>query len=81
MQTLALISFLRAGGDYHRCRPRGPVFLLVGFPAAAAMAFERDGPGTDSLLALARAAPAKVRSRKRLVVERTGAPHFSVPSR
>jgi len=47
---------LRAGRDYHSCRRRRPVFLLLGFPAATALVVDRDGPPTHSILALARAA-------------------------
>ena len=50
----ACIDFrLRAGRDYHsRCR-RGPVLVLLGFPAAATLDVERDGQALDSVLALA----------------------------
>ena len=56
METLALISPLRAGGDYHRCRHRGPVFVLLGFPATAPLGVTRRGSPADSVLARARAA-------------------------
>jgi hypothetical protein len=51
---------LCAGRDYCSCRPRGPVFLLLGLPASAALDVERDGPATDSILALARATSAQL---------------------
>jgi hypothetical protein len=81
MQTLALISFY------------APVVIIIVAVLAVLFSFfwvflplprwlsNANGPATDSILALARAAQAKVRSSKRLVVERTGAHHFSVPSR
>ena len=78
MQVLALIS-LYAGGDYHRCRRRGPVFVLLGVSPAAALALERDGPAADSILALAGAATTlatEQQHRKRLSVERAEQPSF-----
>jgi len=71
---------LPASGDYRSRHSRGPVFVLLGFSAAAAMDVERHGPAAGPLVAVARAVQAKVRGRKRLVVERSGASHFSVSS-
>ena len=51
----AFIDFLlRASRNNHRCRCRGPVFLLLGFPTAAALVVKHDGMAACSILALAR---------------------------
>jgi hypothetical protein len=51
---------LRAGRDYHsRCR-RSRVFVLLGLPAAPALALKRNGTFADPLVALARAASTDV---------------------
>jgi hypothetical protein len=52
---------LRADGDYHPRRRRCPIFIFLGLPAAAALDVDRDGPATDSKLALARVATAAMR--------------------
>ncbi len=47
---------LRAGRDYYPGRYSGPVFLLLGLLAAAALDVDRNGASAGSILALARAA-------------------------
>jgi len=47
---------LRSGCNNHPRGRGGPVFLLLGFPSAAAMVFGLDGAPADPILALARAA-------------------------
>jgi hypothetical protein len=51
---------IRAGLDRYSRRRRGPVLLLMGFPAATAVGVERDGAFADPILALARAGTALV---------------------
>src|ERR1700726_4817831 len=47
---------LRSGCNNHPRGRGGPVFLLLGFPSAAAMVFGLDGAPADPIMALARAA-------------------------
>jgi len=67
MQTLALISFLRAGSDHHSCCRRGPVFVLLGLPAATALDVERHGAAPHSILAMARTAATLTRPSAQLL--------------
>jgi len=44
---------LCAGSDYRSRHSRGRLFVLLGFPTAAALDVERDGQALDSVLAVA----------------------------